>query len=193
MISQNFVIVGFIIQCIGGWSYLVATVKGKIQPNRVSWFLWSLAPLSAFAAEVVQGVGLQSLMTFGVGFFPLCIFIGSFFNKKAFWKLGALDYICGALALLGLILWYITKVGNIAILFGILADALGSVPTIVKSYRAPESESYSIYLSSLISAVLTVLTITSWNFATWGFPVYMIVINLLLFILIKFSINKGTK
>jgi hypothetical protein len=186
MINQNFVIVGFIIQCIGGWKYFSDTIKGKIQPNKVSWFLWSLAPLTAFAAEVVQGVGLRSLMTFGVGFFPLCIFIGSFFNKKAFWKLGALDYICGALALTGLILWYVTKIGNIAIVCSIFSDALGSVPTLVKSYHSPQSESYSIYLTSLVSAILTVLTITLWNFETWGFPVYMVFINFLLFACIKF-------
>jgi hypothetical protein len=167
MIHQNFVIVGFIIQCIGGWSYLVDTVKGKIQPNRVTWFLWTLAPLIAFAAEVKLGVGLQSLMTFSVGFIPLCVFIASFFSKKAVWKLGTLDYVCGALSILGLLLWWVTKVGNIAIFFSILSDALAAVPTIIKSYRTPESESYSVYFAGLINGGMTVLTITSWNFATF--------------------------
>lgn len=190
MISQNFVIVGFIIQLIGGWSYLVDTVKGKIQPNRVSWFLWTLAPLIAFAAEVKQGVGLQSLMTFSVGFIPLLVFIASFFNKKAVWKLGTLDYICGALSILGLLLWWVTKVGDIAIIFSILADALGGVPTIIKSYRAPESESYSVYLTGWINSGITLLTITTWNFATWGFPVYITAFDILVFILIKFRLGK---
>lgn len=190
MISGNFVILGFIIQCFGGLRYFLDTIRGKIQPNKVSWLLWTLGPLSAFAAEIVQGVGIQSLMTFGVGFIPLCIFIGSFFNKKAYWKLGVLDYICGLLALVGLLLWYITKIGNIAIFFGILSDGLGSVPTIIKSYHHPESESYSIYLTSFLIAAITILTITSWNFATWGFPIYMVIVNLLIFLLIKYKLGK---
>jgi len=190
MINQNFVIIGFIIQCIGGWSYLVDTVKGKIQPNRVTWFLWALAPLIAFVAEVKQGVGLQSLMTFSVGFIPLCVFIASFFNKKAVWKLGTLDYLCGALSILGLLLWWVTKVGNIAIVFSILSDALAAVPTIIKSVRMPESESYNVYFAGWVNAGITLLTISNWNFATWGFPVYMLVLNFLLFALIKFRYRK---
>lgn len=193
MINPNFVIVGFIIQCIGGWSYLVDTVKGKIQPNRVTWFLWTLAPLIAFAAEVKQGVGLQSLMTFSVGFIPLLVFIASFFNKKAVWQLGRLDFVCGALSIVGLVLWLVTKVGDIAILFAILSDALAAVPTIIKSYRAPESESYSVYFAGLINGGITLLTITAWNFATWGFPVYITLLNLLLFILIKYKLGKRVK
>ena len=190
MIHPNFVIVGFIIMCAGGWGYLVDTVKGKIQPNRVTWFLWTLAPLIAFAAEVKQGVGIQSLMTFSVGFIPLLVFIASFFNKKAVWKLGTLDYVCGALSVLGLILWLVTKVGNIAIIFSILADALAAVPTIIKSFRTPESESYSVYLAGWMNSIITLLTITTWNFATWGFPVYITVLDILLFVLIKFPSKK---
>ena len=77
MINANFVFVGVFFQSIGGLSYLIDTVRGKIKPNKVSWFLWSLAPLIAFAAEVKQGVGIQSLTTFIVGFVPLIIFIAS--------------------------------------------------------------------------------------------------------------------
>ncbi len=83
MINANFVFVGVFFQSIGGLSYLIDTVRGKIKPNKVSWFMWSLAPLIAFAAEVKQGVGIQSLTTFIVGFVPLIIFIASFVNKRS--------------------------------------------------------------------------------------------------------------
>ncbi len=75
MLDQNFVIVGAMIATIGGVSYPIETLKGKVKPNRVSYPLRSLAPLIAFFAELKQGVGLQSLMTFIVGFLPLTIFI----------------------------------------------------------------------------------------------------------------------
>ncbi len=190
MINENFVIVGVIIAFLGGLKYLFETIKGKAKPNKVTWFLWALAPLIAFAAELKQGVGIQSWMTFSVGFGPLLVFIASFVNKKAYWKLTRFDFICGALALLGLLLWYITKVGNVAISFSILADGLAAVPTIVKSYRYPETEDYFVYLASAISAILTLLTITTWNFATFGFPLYILIVCLILFVLIKFKVGK---
>ncbi|MCX6794222.1 MAG: hypothetical protein NTY06_03935 [Candidatus Gottesmanbacteria bacterium] len=193
MINQNFVIVGFILNLIGGASYFIDTIKGKIQPNRVTWFLWGLAPLIAFAAEVQEGVGLQSLMTLGVGLTPVFIFIASFYNKKSVWKLKPFDFLCGALSLVGLLLWYLTKIGTIAIVFSIIADAMASIPTIVKSYTTPKSENYVEYLFAFFSAALTVLTIRTWNFATYGFPIYMILINALCFVLIKFQLGKRQK
>lgn len=106
MLNENFVILGFIIQMLGSFKYIIGTIQGNVKPNKVTFFLWSLAPLIAFAAQIKQGVGIQSLMTFSVGFFPLLTFIASFVNKKATWKLGTFDLFCGALSDWPLILVY---------------------------------------------------------------------------------------
>lgn len=191
MLNPNYVIVGVLIQIIGSWSYLRDTVNGKIQPNKVSWLLWSIAPLVAFFAEVSQGVGILSLTTFIVGFIPLVIFIASFVNKKARWDLTRFDLICGALSFLGLILWYFTKVGNIAIFFSIIADGLAAVPTILKSYHHPESESATIFLFGVINAAIGMLVISQWNFENYGFPLYLFFVNLVLGLLIYFKFGKA--
>lgn len=190
MLNENFVIVGAIIAALGGLSYLIDTVKGKVQPNRITFFFWSLAPLIAFVAEIKQGVGIQSLMTFMIGFTPLVILIASFLNKKAYWKLGSFDYICGILSFAGLILWYLTKVGNIAIAFSILADLLAALPTFVKSYYYPETENSWGYFTAAINAILTVLTIKIWSFAYYAFPIDSVIINLIIFSLIQFKLGK---
>ncbi len=190
MINQNFVILGAIIAAAGSVSYLIDTLKGKVKPNRVSFLLWSLAPLIAFFAEIKQGVGIQALMTFVVGFLPLTIFIASFVNKKAEWKLTGFDLMCGALSIVGLVLWYITKSGNIAIIFSILADGLAALPTVVKSFNYPETESAWPYFASTISAILTLLTVKVWNLANIGFPLYIILITLVIFSLVQFKLGK---
>lgn len=193
MLNENFVILGAIIVSLGSLSYLIDTLKGKIKPNKVSFFLWALAPLIAFTAEIKQDVGLQSLTTFIVGFNSLVIFLASFINKKAQWKVGKFDFLCGALSLVGLILWYLTKVGDIAIAFSILADGLGSLPTIVKSYNFPETENGWPYLTAFISGILTLLTVKVWNFATLGFPIYLLIVTFILYGLIQFKLGKRLK
>jgi hypothetical protein len=190
MINQNFVIAGAIIAAIGGLSYLIDTIKGKVKPNRVSFLMWSLAPLIAFVAELKQGVGLQSLMTFEVGFLPLTIFIASFFNKNAKWKLTRFDLTCGVLSLIGLILWYITASGNVAIVFSILADGLAALPTVVKSFNFPETESSWTYFSSTLSATITLLTVKVWDLANAGFPLYILLVTLLISVLVQFKAGK---
>ena len=42
------------------------------------------------------------------------------------------------------------------------------------------------FLCSGISAAITLLTITDWNFATAAFPVYILVMSSMLFTLVRF-------
>ncbi len=180
MIDPNFVLLGAVLQVVGSYSYLKETLQGKVKPNRVSWLLWAIAPLIAFFAELNQGVGIQSLTTFIVGFVPLVIFIASFVNKKSSWALNKFDATCGIFSILGLVLWYLTQSGNIAILFSILADGLASVPTVIKSYSNPETENSTLFWFGVINAVLGLLVIQTWNFEHWAFPAYLFFMNLLL-------------
>jgi hypothetical protein len=190
MLNQNFVIIGTIIGAIGSIAYLIDTVKGKVKPNRVSFLLWSFAPFIAFAAQIKQGVGLEALMTFSTGFLPATVFIASFVNKKAEWKVTRFDLICGFLSIVGLILWLITKVGNIAIFFSIVADGLASVPTIVKSYKYPDTELAWPWIASVFGVILTLLTLKELTFANSGFIVYILIVDALIFSLIQFRIGE---
>jgi hypothetical protein len=186
MLDPRFVILGAVFNLIGSTNYAWSTLRGHTQPNRVTWFLWALAPLIAFAAELGEGVGLQSVMTFMVGFGPALVLIASFLNPNAYWKISRFDLICGGLSMAAIVLWLITRSGNAAILFTILADGLAGAPTLVKAYRFPETENYRVFMFAAISAFITLLTIDTWNFAHYGFPLYIFIICSIFFILIKF-------
>ena len=190
MLHPNFVIIGTLIGAVGSLAYLIDTVKGKVKPNRVSFLLWSIAPFIAFAAQIKQGVGLESLMTFSTGFLPLTVFIASFVNKEAEWKLTKFDLICGALSIIGLILWLITKVGNVAIFFSIVADGLAAVPTLVKAYKYPDTEMAWPWLATVFGVVLTLLTLSEWTFANSAFIVYILIVNTMIFSLVQFRIGE---
>ena len=190
MINENFAFLAAALLLIGIASYVYDTLRGKVKPNRISWFLWALAPLVGFAAEVKDGVGLLAIMTFFVGFDPLLVVIASFFNKDSQWKVTKFDLICGFLSIAGLLLWLVTKTGSVAIIFAILADFLAGVPTIIKSFKFPETENAFAYFTGVLAAPITVLTITHWTFSNYAFPIYIFFMNLLIFSLIKFKIGK---
>ncbi len=189
MLPEQVVIVGAILSFTGGLSYLIDTLKGKAMPNRVSWFMWALAPFIAFAAEIRQGVGIHALLTFMVGFNPFLIFIASFVNKKAVWRINRLDISCGIFSVVGLVIWFLTDDPTVAIIFSILADGIAGIPTIIKSYTAPETENYVVFLMGVVASGLTLLTIDDWTFAHYGFPLYIFLICMLLFILIRFKVG----
>jgi hypothetical protein len=193
MLHSNFIIVGTLIGAMGSVAYLIDTVNGKVKPNRVSFLLWSIMPFIAFFAQVNQGVGLEALMTFSTGFLPLTVFIASFANKRAVWKLTMFDLICGILSLLGLVLWLITKVGNIAIFFSIVADALAAIPTIVKAYKYPDTEIAWPWIATVFGVILTLLTLSTFTFANCGFILYILVVNMLIYTLVQFRLGEILK
>jgi hypothetical protein len=193
MINQNFAILAAILPFAGSVSYAFDTAKGKVQPNRVSWLLWTIAPLIAFAAEFVQHTNFRvSLLTFAVGFGPLIVIITSFANHKAYWKLTRFDAFCGSISVLALIFWAITGKGDVAIFFSIMSDLFAAIPTIVKSYTHPKSESALAFVTSIIGAGITLLTIQKghWTFASYGFPLYILVVTTIISTLILFPRPK---
>jgi len=189
MINEKFVIIAALLNFTGSLNYVVNTIKGKTKPNRVTWFLWSLAPLIAFSAMINQGVGLSALMTFMVGFGPLMIFIASFINKKSVWKITKFDIFCGVLSLLGLLFWIATDNPNMAIVFSIMADGFALLPTLVKAWKEPQTESWLVFMNGAISAIITLFTIDTWYFASVAFPIYIFIVCTVMFVLVRFEIG----
>lgn len=193
MLNQNFVIIGTLIGAAGAFAYLWDTFKGRVKPNKVSFLLWAIAPMIAFAAQIKQGVGLESLMTFGAGFLPFLTFLASFTNKDAEWKLTRFDLACGVLSVVGLMAWLITKVGNVAILFSIVADGLAALPTLIKAYKYPETEIAWPWLATCIGVTLTLLTLRKWTFANSGFIINIFIVDLIIFIFVQFKLGSRVK
>jgi hypothetical protein len=165
---------------VGAYVYVKSMLEGSVKPNRVSWLLWTIAPMIGFAAEVSNGIGLAAVPVFMAGFSPLLIFVASFAVKGAHWKLVKLDYACGLLSILALVFWVVTSDPDIAIVFAILSDALASVPTLIKGWQYPETESAWPYLIGAFSGFTSFLAITAWTFSQYAFPAYFVIVSILL-------------
>ncbi|MGH9108729.1 MAG: hypothetical protein ACRDY3_04550 [Acidimicrobiales bacterium] len=177
MLDVHFVILGAVLSLLGEAFYIRDTLAGRTRPNRVTWLLWGVAPMLAFAGEVKAGVGLRALMAFSVGLGPLLVFAASFVNRGAVWRISRLDWACGVLSVAGTVVWLTSRQGMVAIGAAIGADALAAVPTLRKSWREPESESANAYWGSLANAVITLLTVTAVTAAVVTFPLYIALVT----------------
>jgi len=177
MLPEYFAIVGAIIGSLGGFYYLYETIVGHTQPNRITWLLWGIFPMVIFAAQRAQGIEGLSWASFAAGFAPLLVFIASFFNNKAYWQSEARDYYLMAAAIIGIFLWAMTKNPNLALLFSLLADMLASIPTLIKSYRQPHSESWIAYALSTVGFGLSFLSVQTFNFENAAFVAYLFLVN----------------
>jgi hypothetical protein len=177
VISVNWVYVGSAIGALGTAVYLRDTLRGTTKPNRVTWLLWAVAPLLAAAVELDQGVGLRALPTFMVGFMPLLVFLCSFHNRESVWKIRRIDYACGGMSAVGTLVWLVTRNGVLAISAAIVADFLAGVPTLMKSWTHPETETVHTYIGAVISMVILLLTIDHWTFDVAAFPIFIVCVG----------------
>jgi len=164
--------------------YCKDVIKAKVKPNKVTWLMWSVAPLIATVAALSKGVTWAVVPVFMAGFSPLLIFISSFINKKAYWKITRPDLSCGVLSCVALMIWYLTKNADYAIVFSILSDGLAALPTIIKSWKHPETENIFPYLGGLLSSCTVFFAITTWNFASLAFPVYVICVDAVILLML---------
>ena len=174
MISENWIYLGTAIGALGTAVYLRDTLRGTTKPNRVTWLLWAVAPLLAAAVEFDEGVGLRALPTFMIGFMPLLVFAASFANRSSVWAIRRFDYACGAVSVVGTVVWLVTRNGVLAISAAIVADFMAGIPTVRKSWTHPETETVHTYVGALISMAVVLFTIEDWTFDVAAFPIFIV-------------------
>ena len=183
---EYLVLVAAVASLLAAFVYIRSMFKGQTKPNRVTWFMWSVAPFIATAAALSNGIGWAVIPVFMSGFSPFLIFTASFFNKRAYWKPSSVDYLCGVLSGLAIALWFVTNNPNLAITFAIVSDALAAIPTLTKAWHNPETESAWPFIVGVFTPLTSFLAATTWGFSELAFPIYLIVINIML----VFSVSK---
>lgn len=179
------VVVSVILSVFAAFPYLRDTLKGKTKPNRVSWFLWALLPLIGIAAAFRAGADVWALIrVFLAGFVPLIVFLASFCNQKSYWHLTPFDWFCGACAVASLAVWLILDSPKIAILFAVIGDSFAALPTVVKAWKYPETETGVTYLINFIGVLLVIPSIPVWNIQNSAFQIYLLITNFILIIAI---------
>lgn len=172
------VLVGAFVQLVGVLLYIKEIFHGTTKPNQVTWLMWSVAPLIGSIAAFSNGVTWAVIPVFMAGLSPFLVFLASFLSKQSYWKLNGFDYLCGLFSILALILWGVTGEPLLAILFAIISDAFAAIPTILKSWNHPESESSSTYIASLFGVLTTFLALNTFSLSELAFPIYLILLNL---------------
>jgi hypothetical protein len=184
VIDPRFIYLAVALAAIGGGGYVRDTLRGVTSPNRVTWSLWGLEGVLAFAVELQQHVGLASLMTLMLGLMPIAVVLASFKNPHGVWRIGVFDVTCGAIALVGLSFWGFVHEPTVALVAFVGADQVAGWPTVRKSWRAPSSESAGVFLLGCTNCAITVLTLHSITTAGALFPGCVFVTDLVMSILI---------
>lgn len=160
-------------------------IKGRTKPNLVSFGMWASAPLIGAGAALSGGADVWAtsriLMS---GLVPGAVFITAMFVRQAYWKLTLFDALCGAFSVIALFAWLYVGSPITAVLLAVLGDVAATVPTLVKSWKFPETETGKTYLLGLVASLLALPAIPVWDIVNSSFQIYLVSANIALVIVV---------
>lgn len=162
--------------------YIIEIIRGKTKPRIVSWAIWTLLTSIATAASFVDGqypaAALSLAVTIQTG---SIVVLGLRHGDR---KLTRLDVVCVIGAVVGLVLWYVFNSPAIAVLAAVTIDLIGVIPTIHHAWWRPSEETWLTFLMASLSGGLTVLVAGSWRATAIAYPLYLLIINLLIVVVL---------
>lgn len=160
---------------VGNVPYVVDVFKKKVQPHAYTWFVWSLVSAIIFFGQLAKGAGIGALPTFASEIFTLVIFLLSL--RYGFKKITLVDTFFLFLALIGIGLWILTKDPTISVIIAVCIDLVAFVPTILKTWTYPRTETPLLYFMNVTRHALALFSLQAYNIATTLHSIAMITTN----------------
>lgn len=171
-----------IVGILGFVPYAFGIINRTTIPNKATWIVWAVLgaviAASYYYAGAVESAWVPIAYSFGI----FVIAILSLKYGQEGWTV--LDKGCLAGAALGLAMWGLTGEPVSALYIATLVDAMGSLPTIKKTYEEPGSESKSAWALFTVAAVLNLFAIREWTLASASYPVYLVILDVVMLALI---------
>ena len=181
------VVSGIAAAFLQGMGFIVigaAVLRGQARPNRCSWLIWSVVASLAAAGSWRAGATwpLAGAVMNALG----CAAILALSWRRAAFVANRVDLTCLAVAGAGIVAWLATSSPVMGLLFFLVADACGAIPTIRGVLRHPDAESVRGWALLALAGLAAVLAVeaeqwrwTATGFGHWGGAVYVALVNAL--------------
>lgn len=189
-IKEIFGLLSAIVLLIGGLPYLRDIWLKKIHPHILSWLGWSFITALGGSAMLAEGSRWVVALLFANTLLCFIIAGTAILKKVGVWRASVYDGLFFALGVAGLVLWQISDMPVIALIFAIVADFSFGVPTIIKTYKHPETETYFAWAASSTSGFLSLFAVERLNFVELAYPLYLFIFDILVLLLVLKIIRK---
>lgn len=156
----------------GSIPYIRDVINKTTRPNVVSWGGWTLFSAIVAVAQIAKGADMSVLVpigsTLGTGIVAV---LGIKYGYVQFSKL---DKVCFMLGAAAIAIWFVTGEPLTAIVIAIIADAFFLLPTSVKAYRTPLTETALSYVLYIVASIFGLLALTDLRLQNVLFPIYLI-------------------
>lgn len=155
--------------------YFWQIISGKVKPHTISWFIWGVLTTIVFAAQMVKHGGAGAYVTGMTGAACFAIAIVAFFKAKI--VVDKIDKVFLISAAASLCLWWITNEPLLSVILITITDACAFVMVFKKSYKNPFEEGAALFGLSAIKFFISIFALESYSVTTWLYPVYLVIGN----------------
>jgi hypothetical protein len=137
--------------------YAISIVKGRTKPHQLSWVVFAIMSGISAASQLLAG-GRGSVLV------PIVFFFGSLSSLTLSFKYGTrksspYDKLLFSLALVTILIWYLTKSNATAIWLTALIDVFATTMIILKIRAQPHSEAPYPWFIATLAYTFTCLTL----------------------------------
>ncbi len=170
-----FGILAVVINLIGYVPYIHGIITRKVKPQRVTWGLWSILTMIAFANQVINGGGWSAWF---FGSTTLLVTL-TFMLSIRYGVGGTSNFDKATLTAAGILLiyWLTVHETRLSTEIAIIIDFIAAIPTVIKAYRRPATEAYPQWVLAAVSGLFAMLAIAKADYILFLYPVYIIVMN----------------
>lgn len=169
--------------------YIRSILRGISKPHRTTRFvLLIITGLSTAALWDAKGAAFWLALASFIQ--ALLIFILSIKRGMGGWA--KIDIACLIIALIGIVLWQTSGQPAVGLFASIIADYVGMVPALIKTYKHPNTEDWRFYAMDTIAGMLSILALEIYTLYTLSYPIYIVLINAAMVAIILLRQNRIT-
>lgn len=176
-------LLGGILIIVADTPYAWNAFKRKTKPHRTTWFIIALINAINLANQHASGAKSSLLFFIGATAITFIVFLASLYNGIG--GFAKLDIVVLAGALSGLIIWHVLQSPIASVIANTAVALIGIVPTFIKAYHDPNSETKITWAIGTVSALCAVIAVGKLDFALLLFPIYATLQQASLFALIE--------
>lgn len=166
----SFGVIATALGIIGAIPYIRDTYRKKTKPHRIAWFLFLVLSIIALTSQFALGAR-ESLIFYTWFVVNNSIIFGLSLRKKnGYGDISKLNVFYLLLAILAIIVWKTTDSPLLALICVLIADGIGALLILIKSYKHPGTETMAMWLLGSIASLLNLLAVGSWNIELLAAP-----------------------
>lgn len=162
--------------------YIIDIIRGKTKPHRISWSIFLLLNIINFVSQAASGATNSLWLTFGFCLSQAVIVLLAV--RRGVGGLGKLDRVCLMGAVMGIGLWLYLQAPIVAIVANTVVATIALIPTLVKAYKKPRTETKITWLLGAVAALLGAIAVGGNDFELLLFPIYSCVVQFLVYVLL---------